>query len=232
MPVATHSLELPLSVDDLWLSLGDVPSARPCMQGDVFTSAAAVEEALVIVLTHPCSMRAGSKLRPRQTVVAIKGIKPPNNELSWKTGHYDYMPLPGVKHPSIGNGFPVADFREIESKATEELGCNNRVAALSHEGILHLQQRLAHHLTRAIIDLPTLARASDAVLAEADLQEEWVEGKTQTVEDDSLEKAINAAAKGFQDLLDSDNQRLREKLRVNHTRPDATREIRRQIYGA
>jgi len=202
------------------------------MQGDVFESSAANEEGFVMVITHPCSMRAGSKLRSRQTVVSIQGVKPPGKELAWRTSHYDYMPLPGLTHASIGNGYPVADFRAIAGEETANLGYQARIAALSHEGILHLQQRLAHHLTRAIIDLPTLARVSNPVLTEAELQEEWVAWATKGVAGDALEQAIKAAETVFQGVIDDEDRRLRTRLGTPHTRPDAIREMRRRIYDA
>lgn len=232
MPVAARELELPLAIEDLWLSLGAVPPSRPLMQGDVFEGIAANEQGLVMVITHPCSMRAGSRLRPRQTVVSIQEVKPPDEELAWRTSHYDYMPLPGLTHDAIGNGYPVADFRAIASEETANLSYQARIAALSHEAILHLQQRLAHHLTRAIIDLPTLSRVSDAVLAEVELQEEWVGKATEGVEGDALDEAIKAAEADFQDVLDDEDRRLRTRLGGPHTRPNAIREIRRRIYDA
>lgn len=142
------------------------------MQGDVFEGTPSNQHGTVMVVTHPCSMRAGPRLRPRQTVVDIVPSKAPLESTYWRDGYYDFMPLLGLEHRSIGRGFPVADFRLINNENTEDLVAAKRIAALSFEGILLLQQRPAHHLTRAVIDLPTLARVSEAVFIEVELQEE------------------------------------------------------------
>jgi hypothetical protein len=44
MPVTARELELPLAIEDLRLSLGEVPAGRPLMRGDVFERTAANEE--------------------------------------------------------------------------------------------------------------------------------------------------------------------------------------------
>jgi hypothetical protein len=54
-----------------------------------------------------------------------------------------------------------------------ELTFDRRVAILSETGLLVLQQRYVHHLTRAVMQLERLERACGHVLAEAELQEEW-----------------------------------------------------------
>ena len=168
-------------------------------------------------------------MRPRQTVVDIVPIKAPPESTYWRDGYYDYMPLLGLEHGSIGRGFPVADFRLINSENTEDLAAAKRIAALSFEGILILQQRLAHHLTRAVIDLPTLARVSEAVFIEAELQEEWVERATVGLPLSAMDEAVKDAEIRFQELLDQHDRRLRRLLGELQTRPAAVREIRRSI---
>ena len=224
MPLATRELELPLPSEDLWLANGSVPAARPYLQGDIFRATATNVDGLAIILTHPCSMRAGYKMRPQQTLARIEGIKPPATESQWRSKYLDYMPLPGLSHPSIGNGYPAADFRLIATVASNDLRPEDRVAALSNAGILRLQQRLAHYMTRVVIDLPTLSEVCEAVLVEADLQEEWVDAATRGEE--HLAGAMLEAEKEFQAFLDRDNRRLRDRLQEAHTRPDALREIR------
>ena len=223
MPLAARELELPLQPEDLWLANGNVPAARPFLQGDVFRDTTTNVNGLAVILTHPCSMRAGYKMRPQQTLARIEGIRPPATESLWRSEYLDYMPLPGLFHSSIGNGYPAADFRLIATVPSSDLRPDDRVASLSNAGILRLQQRLAHYMTRVVIDLPTLSEACEAVLIEADLQEEWVEAATRE------EGLMVEAEKEFQALLDDDNRRLRDKLQEAHARPDAIREIRMAI---
>ena len=229
MPTAIPELSLPLTAEYLWLTQGEISSARPLMQGDVFNRQSANQRGILMVVSHPCSMRAGLRLRPRQTIVNIEQIKPPSSVDCWRAGYYDYMPLPGLLHDSIGKGYPAANFRLISSAMTENLVPDKRIAILSFEGILILQQRLAHHLTRAIIDLPTLARVSEAVFVEVELQEEWVASATKGLPSSNLEEATKMAEAAFQDLLDQQDRRLRVMLGELPTRPAAMREIRRSI---
>ena len=229
MPIVEFELAVPLGVDELWLARGGVPLARPLMQGDVFERTPSNQNGTVMVITHPCSMRAGPRLRPRQTVVNVGSIKAPLESASWRDGYYDYMPLPGLEHCLMGKGYPVADFRLISSESTEDLVTEKRIAALAFEGILLLQQRLAHHLTRAVVDLPTLAWVSEAVFIEAELQEEWVESATMGLPPAVLNEAVKSAEIGFQELLDQQGGRLRRMLAELQTRPGAIREVRRSI---
>ena len=229
MPAVESELSAPLTVDRLWLTQGKGPPARPLMQGDIFEKIPSELGGIVMVVSHPCSMRTGSKLRPRLTVVKIESIKSPNNDSEWQQGYYDYVPLSGLSHSSLGRGYPVANFRLISSVETESLVTEKRIAVLSYEGILLLQQRLAHHLTRAIIDLPTLAKVSEAVFIEVDLQEEWVERATMGLYPSDLGEAVKNAEARFQELLDEKDRRLRGMLGDDQTRPTATREIRKLI---
>lgn len=229
MPAVGFELSAPLAVDQLWLIKDKVPPARPLMQGDIFEEISSELNGTVMIVSHPCSMRTGSKLRPRQTVVKIASIKSPADDSAWREGYYDYMPLSGLNHSSLGKGYPVADFRLISSVKTESLVTEKRIAVLSYEGILLLQQRLAHHLTRAIIDLPTLAKVSEAVFIEVELQEEWVESAILGMSPSVLGEAVKDAETRFQGLLDEQDRRLRGMLGDYLTRPAAIREIRRLI---
>lgn len=147
MPAVESELSAPLTVDRLWLTQGKGPPARPLMQGDIFEKISSELGGTVMIVSHPCSMRTGSKLRPRLTVVKIESIKSPSNDSEWQQGYYDYVPLSGLSHSSLGRGYPVANLRLISSVETESLVTEKRIAVLSYEGILLLQQRLAHHLT-------------------------------------------------------------------------------------
>jgi hypothetical protein len=77
-----------------------------------------------------------------------------------------------VGRPTFGIRPPMLVHPIDRTVASNDLRPEDRVAALTNAGILRLQQRLAHYMTRVVIDLPTLLEACEAVLIEADLQEE------------------------------------------------------------
>lgn len=94
-----HTLECPDAAEHLYLaaSQDEVPTARPFMTGDVFTSIAVPgldSTGLAIVLTHPCSMRAdGVRLAPRLLMARVAPTSPiPLPD--WRNGHFKVMPLP------------------------------------------------------------------------------------------------------------------------------------------
>lgn len=227
MPQAGRELALPPEPKYLWIERGVVPPARPILQGDVFRNLPERANAgLDLLVTHPCSMRRGARLRPRQTVVEIESIRPPDSVSDWKVTHYDFAPLMGIEEYVGGGGVAAADFRRIRSVDSGELTRERRVAAMSSDGIYMLQQRFAHYLSRAVIDLPTLVDVSEAVLVEVELQEQWVEAHS---EGNESETAIAALEASFQDLLDADGRRLRAALDDRSSRPSASREIRQRI---
>lgn len=192
--------------------------ARPHMQGDVFVGVPGVPE-VVMLITHPCSMRAGTQLREQLAVVEVVDYQHlPARK--WADGHFDLSPLPGLP---VGYEHPAADFRRIQAVASNELALERRVVSLSELGIQLLQQRFVHHLTRVIVDLPTLYEHSSAVFTEAELQEEWVE------------EAMNAgvaraeAEATFQEFLGRGKGSLREALANARTRGHVRRAVRQGI---
>jgi len=68
--------EKPSTEDELYEARGSVPLARPVAQGDVFRDIEipGLEQrpAAVMIIQHPCSMRAGAELRKRLTVAAVR----------------------------------------------------------------------------------------------------------------------------------------------------------------
>lgn len=222
-------LDSPDDPEDLWLASDGVPSARPLIQGDVLLELPignAGEAVPGMILTHPCSMRAGKKLRPRQTVAQI--VQQPIALDQWAGSHFDFMPLPGLELP--GFGALAVDLRLITAVPTPTILAADRHAALSEIGIHLLQQRLTHHLTRVVVDLWTFAEHSAPILLEVELQEDWVSEAMRDVQEGAdLAKAQQAAEDAFQDLLDADERRLRGMLSEPPTRAQAAREIRTAI---
>lgn len=179
------------------------------MQGDVVMLGARP----VVVVTHACSMRQGTVLHGTQMTAPIQSQ---SVDLSkWATGFFDWMPLPGLAVVGVKN--PAALLRTLNTVDTTDLEASDRIAVMSEQGLQLLQQRLAHHLTRVVIDLPTLSEHCAPILAEAELHEEWI--------------AVlgPATAAEFQDFLDADDRKLRSWLRQPATRPQAMRAVRQAI---
>lgn len=134
-------LDAPDNPDSLYLARGDVSLALPVMQGDIYerVTVPGLSEAplTVAIVMHPCSLRAGSMLRPKITVAAVR----PYQRLSdgeWRTGHVNVMPLP---HLHDTDDCYAADFRDVAAVPSTALTRTNRIAACSRQGILLLQQR-------------------------------------------------------------------------------------------
>ncbi len=220
-------LDSPDDPEDLWLATDGVAVARPLMQGDVVAGLPIGpdgEDAPGIILTHACSMRAGKKLRPRQTVAQI--VHQPIALHQWSEQYFDFMPLPDIELDNVGDGC-AADFRLISAVPTGILVAADRQAALGEIGIHHLQQRMAHHLTRVVVDLATLAEQSAPVLLEIELQEDWVSESLAVRPDGTDQVQVQEQAEAeFQDLLEREDRRLRSMLREPHSRAQAAREVR------
>ena len=204
----SRELDEPDQPSDIWYVCppDEVPSHRLLMQGDVLV----LESGPVCVVTHACSMRQGVQLHPTQIVAPVRARE---NAL-WRGG-YDWMPLPEL---AVGEYGPTSvNLRELSSVSTDELKSAKRIAAMSEIGIQLLQQRMAHHLTRVVIELEVIAELSAPILMEANLHEEWVE---------SLGEEAEAE---FHALLDADDRRLRIWMQAPRTRYQAQSEIRRAM---
>ncbi len=130
-------------------------------------------------------------------------------------GNFDWMPLSGAQVPNIQN--PAACIRELCSESTASLQAGERIAVMADTGVHLLQQRMAFHLSRVVINVAELAEHSAPVLAEAELHEQWVSDLGATAEPD------------FHQLLDADSRRLRRRLNEAHTRPQVRMAVRREI---
>lgn len=206
--VTLAELAAPINPEDPWLATGpaDVPTHRMLMQGDVIVT----PDGPVCVVSHARSMRQGLSFHPTQIVAPIRDHDPGG----WK-GHYDWMPLPCALVPDIAN--PSACIRRLHSELTDVLIDSTRVAAMADTGVHILQQRIAHHLIRVIIDVAELAEYSAPVLAEAELHEEWVGELGQAEEHE------------FHRFLDARDRKLRVWLNEAHMRPQAKRSVRQEI---
>lgn len=224
--------EAPQSDEALYDDRGHVPPTRPITQGDVFREVDVPgftdQPAAVLVLQHPCSMRAGAELRPRLTVVAIRGpqrIRPSD----WQ-GYAWAMLLPNLL--GDGSGY-LADFRDVISVDSSLLLRSKRIAALTNYGVQVLHQRNIFYQTRLMVDISTLAQTFDPIATELELQYEWVEAAVAAAVDTSGEaqvlEVIAAAEREFNQYLDEKDRARRKSLQQPLLRADVRRQVRREI---
>lgn len=213
-------LARPRSVEDLYLARhADVSPARPLLTGDVLADVdiGVPHHGYILLAAHPCSMRGvGGALRPRIGAVPVRRYQ----ELpldSWPSGHFNAFPL-----PELFDEPHAAQLLELGSAAREALASAHRVASLSDHGIYVLQQRFVHSLTRVVVGLDRLEGSSGHVLAEAELEEEWVEKMADL--DDSASVARETGA--FQDFL---GQEARDDLKLHDRRSGVRRVVRQEI---
>lgn len=173
---AAHLDDLP-AVEDLYDYRGKVPTWLPYQQGDVFRdiSLPGLEPGPAMLFMHPCTMRQGTRLRDRLTVVQVRvesSGKVLTQPIHWAARN-KVMPLPDLADD--GRSTHVGDFMEMATVTVAELPRTARVAQLSVTGRLHMQQRLVFHFTRYRPSIDDLGRATEAVELEAQQQADWLQ---------------------------------------------------------
>lgn len=168
--------ETPQPLDSIYAGRGeDVDPLRPVFTGDVFSRESG--GAPVIVLQHPCALRAdGVELVDRILVAEVAPIaevtKRANARTDWADESMRAMPLPGLYED--GKDYAV-DFRRIDAlNGSEFQGGLRRVAILSLSGVNVLQQRWIRHNSRVLIPTGTYAEQIIGPYEEADLAAEWL----------------------------------------------------------
>ena len=207
----------------------EVEALRPLIQGDVLDG---IEipglddgAGLAMILAHPCTMRtAGGALRPR---VAMARVQPyervplPN----WPSGHYRVLPLPDLR-PQFPNEHVAAVFEMSAPVRATNLNVSSRIACLSEYGMMVLQQRLVHHETRVVVELPVFREQSAPNTEEAALLEEWL---VSLVQNPSDADEIADLTRRFNDYLDSGGRQLRKVLLDPLKRAGIRRQIMQEI---
>lgn len=162
---------------------------RPFFQGDVFISVPldgvpftdvrgpatdagthALDSA-VMLIGHPCSMVAGAALLPFQEVVRVRPTKHIHYEQYGRTRFEEFF-LPFVD-PYQGDTHYSACLHERALVDTSRLDRTNRVAALSLDGVLALQQRITHESSRVRPKLSLICEATWPRWQETSLSQEW-----------------------------------------------------------
>jgi hypothetical protein len=222
-------LASPTTADELYLYRGDdVPRTRPIFQGDVFDG---IEipglddgAGLAIVITHACTMREGAALRPRLLVARVLPRTSPI-PLPW-TGNFRVMPLPELI-PDTAPGLWVVNFEDLGSVGSESLDLSKRLACLDDRGVVLLQQRHAHHLTRYVVETEVLYEQSANVLAEAELLEAWLTDVLTDTDDGFGANAVQEATE-FDTFIGPLRAGLKDPTRRASVRRTVHEEIRRR----
>jgi hypothetical protein len=219
--VVDLALAAPADTTDLYLGIADdVPLARPVLPGDVFRGADIGEgDGLVLVVAHPCSMRGnGGQLRARIPVAPVG----PYSSVSfdkWPTSHFNRFPLPDLL---AGAGPQAGDLLALDSVGGTVLKRSERIACLTDRSIYILQQRFVHSLTRVVVGLDQLEKASGHVLAEAELEEEWIDALADLEDADTIDTEVAR----FAEFMDDG---LRDQLEDPASRTDVRRQVRIEI---
>lgn len=203
-----NPLAEPASSEAIYRDWGTKPPlVRPLMQGDVFTDVVLPDfdddeqPPYVQVTMHPCSMdTVGGRPRKRIMVSPVR----PSTKLgssAWRK-RLKAMPLPKLLGPDKGDF--ITDLTERVSVRSIHLELSHRVAALSDDGILYLQQRLIMCDTRVPVRLGELLESNRAVFVETEIQEGWLEIAIDGVPDGLLESRRKEATEDFQDWLDEE----------------------------
>lgn len=196
-----------IDAEDLYEQQGKVSLSRPILQGDIFDGVVlpgfGEDLRRVQIVTHPCSMRRGPVLNER---IQVAPVEPHQKVADWNQ-FGRVMPLPDL----LGDGkWHAAKFVDLTAVAAAELTPEGRIASLSHRGIHVLQQRLVRHTTRLTLELDRFREQSAPVLAEAEMQEGWVD--ILLCEDELTASAVQAAGARFQEWLSEDGGRRRAEL--------------------
>ncbi|MDQ7906893.1 hypothetical protein RB614_20480 [Phytohabitans sp. ZYX-F-186] len=223
------------------------------MTGDVFedvdipgVEATDGDEArLAMVVSHPCSMRDGYKLR--EALQALRVIKYAAIELSGWKGHYDVMPLPnlyerGSDDEMVNPEDSYAAVFELRGRVeTSAMHLDKRIACLSEEGVAYLHQRMNFSDTRFPPRTGDLVAACAGPFSEAELAEQWNQTyDLSDLDEPKRDEVLATAAKEFDELLSQQREgqaegrkknmyRLRDDLSSQRKAPGARREILRII---
>jgi hypothetical protein len=171
------ALEAPDDPEALFLPRGDeVNSNRPLYTGDIVTGVPLdvlqAEPLTVVVLSHPCAMRAGARLLDHLHVSPVVAHSESGPQM-WR-GNFKYMALDGLPD-AAGLTNPVIRLDRMTLAATDTLDLSRRIACLDRPGVNILRQRLVHHLTRLMVAVAVFDREASAAHEEVELTEEWLD---------------------------------------------------------
>lgn len=161
------------SADDLYRSRGeDVNPFRPVFTGDVFENipiAGVQASGMGMLISQPCTMRQGPRLRDRMLAIPVMEREPVPPE-RWSEGYFKEHPVPELLDAST---YYAARFPLVGLIDSHDLQMNCRLACLSDTGVDYLQQRLIWNMTRVLVKLRDIRPFTRAYSDEAELLEVW-----------------------------------------------------------
>jgi hypothetical protein len=209
------------------------PIWLPVHQGDVFEGLAIPgvpeptdgETSKVLIFMHPCVMRRGAPLVEYVTAFRVRRESRKVVDYERYASHFSVMPLPDLA--ATGAGLHFAEFQMVGVVPGSELDRARRIASLSREGRLLLQQRVVHHFTRHAPPLSDLAKRVTGVERELELQAAWCE-RACDHHGESADVVAEAEVE-FDDYMSSDNRR--DRLKDDTVTHEVTAEVNREIAG-
>ena len=243
-------LELPRSIAELYLArVHEVSSMRPIMTGDVFSDIEIPgveqvdgdERKLAMVVTHPCSMRKGVKMKVKQQMIRVVRSKPVELP-AWRSQYFDRLPLPALLQPldtdepadeDNGTNDYAALFEFRGRVSTAELLLSRRIACLSEEGVAFLHQRISHVDTRYPARISDLMSACSGVFAEAELAQEWNERLIRVDVDDhvALAAALDHEALEFESIIGAQRSYVQGKKTVKSAMREDLADDRKKAHA-
>lgn len=219
-------LAVPEDPDALFLSSGDdVNPNRPLHTGDVIEGVVLPvlddEPTIVVIVSHPCAMRAGPKLQPLLHVAPVVSHSESGPQM-W-TGNFKLMALDGLA--VLTN--PVVRLDRSTLVQSVNLGADRRIACLDRPGVNILRQRLVHHLTRVVIDVSIFDQEAAPAHEEVDLMEDWLDAAT------AHGLSLEEGAAAFHEWIRTDGRqgRLEDPASVSSVRRVMRSELR-QLYAS
>lgn len=166
-------------------------------------------------------------MRDRITVIPVSEYSMRSSD--W-TRRYRIMPLPELHGPGTANH--MGDMIEFVTVSSANLTARNRVAALSDDGVLILQQRMVFTQTRLLLSLDRFHSQMAPTFIELELQEEWAEEALASVAEDGDSSAIiDEAVKQYQSWLDEDSAGRRDALKNVREHSRIRREVRQHYMS-
>lgn len=223
----------PTQSDEIVLEIGNVPPGRPVMFGDVFRDVPCMRggapEELVMILSHPCSMRgSGGTLKARVLTARIAEFPHKLRPEKWASGYFDHFPVFGLG--SSDRTPHAVDLGELHAAKSDDLDVERRVVALSDYGVTVLLQRWIFQMSRDPVPLGDLDALIAPVMAEAELQEMWCEAARTRARFCDEKADMESAARTFQDFLGKRGDGgLRDQLQYPAKTGDVRRVVRAEI---
>ncbi|MDX3548824.1 hypothetical protein PV729_25735 [Streptomyces europaeiscabiei] len=144
------------------------------------------------------------------------------------TKRFRIMPLPELH--GVGAANYMGDLTEFNTASSADLNVQNRVMALSDEGVLILQQRMVFTQTRLLLGLDQFHAQMAPTFVELELQEDWVEeALASATEDSDASTVIDEAVKQYQSWLDEESSARRDALKSVREHSRIRREARQQL---